>query len=149
MAAPNGDRGAQRLFTTWPECAKGIRSAQLDYPVLGRIDLSLAFMRLQLPYANEPVLHMRTKMNAERTLAELQQLQMPSHIPASAQLANPQPILSQFIEMQMGGMGLRSSGPNRLDMFFAHPPTWSADKLRIARGYRVAGWRDADIRGDI
>jgi hypothetical protein len=57
-------------------------------------------------------------MNAQKTLSELQNMLVPSAV--QPQLAGPEPILSQFIEMQMGGLGLQTESTQQLNMFLVH-----------------------------
>src|SRR6185437_3286652 len=61
----------------------------------------------------------RARMNAERTLSELQEMLAPSA--ASHQISGPETIAAQFIEMQMGGLGLESETAGQLKMFFVNP----------------------------
>jgi hypothetical protein len=95
------------------------------------IDAAMAYVRMMGHHARD----MRVKMNAQKTLSELQNMLAPSAVPP--QSAGPEPILSQFIEMQMGGLALQSETAAQLNMLLVHPPTQNQDKVDVARAYAV------------
>jgi hypothetical protein len=77
---------------------------------------------------------LRTKMNAEKTLSQLQELAAtpPGLAP---QMAGPEAVVSQFVEMQMDGKSLNGERGGQMDAFLVHPVEWQHDKIGIARAF--------------
>ena len=104
-----------------------------SYPTQPHISIAAAQAYVRLASGRSKDL--RAKMNAQKTLSQLQDLYAPPAIPA--QLTGPEPILSQFVEMQMGGIGLTQDGSAQLDAFLVHPAQEPRAKVGVARAYVV------------
>lgn len=80
------------------------------------------------------------KMNAHRTLAELQRLYQLQALPAAfAETSRQTPMaqLSQFVALLTDGRGLTPDGLKQLEEFCVRQPSWRQDRIHVAKSYTV------------
>jgi hypothetical protein len=115
---------------------KGIPEWRIkSYPATPHVSVAAAMQYVRA--ASHRSRDISVKMNAEKALMELQNLQMPTLAQAGGLQQQPQEILSQFVEMELDGQGLNEESSRRLDVFFLHPGSRLPGKIGIARGYAI------------
>jgi hypothetical protein len=130
------------LTDTHTEIGLGGRPTEVKGPVEWRIKSYPSQPHISLNAAIDYVRKMgygardiRSRMNAEKTLAELQEMLAGSVTPP--EFAEPKAIVSQFIEMQMGGLTLQPETTGQLSTFLIHPESQQGSKIGVARAYAV------------
>lgn len=106
------------------------------YPAAPHIGIAAAMQFVRV--ASHRPKDASARLNAEKALAELQNLQMSSMAPGVGSIQqSPQDVLSQFIEMQMDGRGLSQADSHQLDIFLINPAQLQRERISIARAYVI------------
>jgi len=81
------------------------------------------------------------RVNAQRTLAELQRLSQMQFLSATRPESSQESaitVLSQFAALQTAGTGLTLDSVKQLQRFFIVPPSWRLDKIHVEREFAVS-----------
>lgn len=116
---------------------KGIPEWRIKaYPAAPHISVAAAMQYVRV--ASHRPKDASARLNAEKTLSELQNLQMPGMAATAGGIQqSPQDVLSQFLEIQMDGRGLSQADSHQLDVFLLNPSQLPRDKIGIARAYVI------------